>query len=659
MDHAGDELHALRLRNAELEALAAQYERELLTVVGRAEEEMRGLHLAERAVRECEEKYRALLDDSRDGIVITTRDGEFVDVNMAFVDLVGCASKDEVLGKRIQDFYANPEDRKRMTLILDKQGATTDYEMTFRRMDGSKIDTLHTISVKRDANGEIVGYQGIMRDITDRKRAEEELRKARDELEIRVSERTAELAKANTRLLSEVAERARAQTALKQSEERFRAIFETARDCIFIKDRSLKYTLVNPYMENLLQRPVSQVIGMTDGDLFGRSVGAHLREVDSRVLDGEIIEEEHTRPVRDTELTFLDIRSPMRDGAGHVIGICGISRNITERKTTQPVMRFEPDHYPSPAMRSTLEAAMLAARTDSIILLTGESGTGKDRLAGYVHNNSGRAGGPFYTMNCAAIAAELAESELFGHEPGAFTGANRRKRGRFELAEGGTLLLNEIGELSLPLQAKLLTFLDTRSFTRVGGEKRIRVNARLMAATNRDLEKEVSERRFRQDLFFRLNVFSIRVPRLRDRTEDIPVLVREILTQLSSEMQLPSVPDMSSSAMRRLKEYSWPGNVRELRNVLERGLILSRGGPLTLDHLGLAGRMKDERSLTVTFPQGRSLTDLLEEIERTFIEEALERAGGTKQEAASLLGVSRYVLKRHMRKLGVRYRPNP
>ena len=140
-------------------------------------------------------------------------------------------------------------------------------------------------------NGEIIGYQGIMRDITDRKRAEEELRKARDELEIRVSERTAELAKANTRLRSEVAERARAQTALKQSEERFRAIFETARDCIFIKDRSLKYTLVNPYMENLLERRASQVIGKTDEDLFGRAVGAHLREVDYRVLDGEIIEE--------------------------------------------------------------------------------------------------------------------------------------------------------------------------------------------------------------------------------------------------------------------------------------------------------------------------------------------------------------------------------
>ncbi len=606
---------------------------------------------------EGEEKYRALLDDSRDGIVITTRDGEFVDVNQAFVDLVGCASKNEVLGKRIQDFYANPEDRKLMRVLLQKRGATTDYEMAFRKIDGSKIDTLHTISLKTDANGEIVGYQGIMRDITDRKRADEELRKARDELEIRVSERTSELAKANTRLRSEVAERARAQMALKQSEERFRAIFETARDCIFIKDRSLKYTLVNPYMEYLLERPVSQVIGMTDEDLFGRAVGAHLTEVDSRVLDGEIIEEEHTRTVRDTELTFLDIRSPMRDSRGHVIGICGISRNITERKTTQPVMLFEPDHYPSIEMRSALEDATLAARTDSIILLTGESGTGKDHLAGYVHNNSSRAGGPFYTMNCAAIAPDLAESEMFGHEPGAFTGANRRKRGRFELAEGGTLLLNEIGELSLPLQAKLLTFLDTRSFTRVGGEKRIRVNARLIAATNRDLEKEVSDRRFRKDLFYRLNVFSIRVPRLRDRIDDIPVLVREILTQLSSEMQLASVPDMSSSAMRRLMEYSWPGNVRELRNVLERGVILSRGGPLTLDHLDLVGKAKDGRSITVTFPQGRSLTEILEEIERTFIEEALERAWGKKQEAARLLGVSRYALNRHMQKLGVRYRP--
>jgi transcriptional regulator with PAS, ATPase and Fis domain len=172
------------------------------------------------------------------------------------------------------------------------------------------------------------------------------------------------------------------------------------------------------------------------------------------------------------------------------------------------------------------------------VLIEGESGSGKDYLARYIHNNSKRSGGPFYAINCAAIPEDLAESELLGHEAGAFTGAIRRKRGLVELAEGGTLLLNEIGELSLPIQAKLLTFLDTFSFTRVGGEKSVTVNVRIMAATNKDLSQAVSRGEFRRDLFFRLNVYGIRVPTLRERLADIPVLTRQIVGQLARELQL-------------------------------------------------------------------------------------------------------------------------
>ena len=176
------------------------------------------------------------------------------------------------------------------------------------------------------------------------------------------------------------------------------------------------------------------------------------------------------------------------------------------------------------------------------VLLLGESGTGKDYLARFIHNHSSRAEGPFFAINCAAVSPELAESELFGHESGAFTGARGRKRGLLELAQQGTLLLNEIGELLPALQAKLLTFLDTRSFTRVGGEVNVSVDARLIAATNRDLEKEVSEGRFRNDLFYRLNVLSIRVPALRERIEDIPILAREIIALLVAEMDLSYTP---------------------------------------------------------------------------------------------------------------------
>ena len=308
--------------------------------------------------------------------------------------------------------------------------------------------------------------------------------------------------------------RARAQEALTLSEERMRAIFEAATECIFIKNRSLKYTLVNPYMANLLELPASDIAGRVDEELFGQEAGQHLRQVDQRVLAGETIEEEHTRPVKGLPTTFLDVRSPIRNSKGQIIGICGISRNITDRSRIFSLNQGTAEEYLSPAMRASLARASVAANSDLIVLIEGESGSGKDYLARYIHNNSKRSGGPFYAINCAAITEDLAESELFGHEAGAYTGAIRRKRGLVELAEGGTLLLNEIGELSLPIQAKLLTFLDTFSFTRVGGERSVTVNVRIMAATNRDLSQAVSRGEFRRDLFFRLNVYGIRVPAL-------------------------------------------------------------------------------------------------------------------------------------------------
>ena len=213
-------------------------------------------------------------------------------------------------------------------------------------------------------------------------------------------------------------------------------------------------------------------------------------------------------------MTFLETRIPLRDDAGDIVGIFTISRDITERKRIEFLPSESDIACSSEAMKSTLRMAHAAAQNDSTILLLGESGSGKDYLARYIHNRSKRAGGPYFSVNCAAISLELAESELFGHERGSFTGAQGRKRGLVELAEGGTLLLNEIGELSLPLQAKLLTFLDTMKFTRVGGEKEISVNLRLIAATNRDLEKEVEAGRFRKDLFYRINVLCHNGPSL-------------------------------------------------------------------------------------------------------------------------------------------------
>jgi PAS domain S-box-containing protein len=486
----------------------------------------------------------------------------------------------------------------------------------------------------------------------ERKRLEIDLVKARDELEKRVEERTAELLIANKQLQRQIAERRRAADALKKSEQRFRAIFEGAQDLIFLKDLSLRYTHVNPAMERLLGVSAEQIVGKTVDDLFDKQSAAYIRDVDTRVLRGEWIEEVQERVIKSVPMTFHEVTVPMRDAEGNIVGLCGFSRDVTDRSRREIAPVSGPNEYPSEAMRDTLRKAGYAAAGDSVILLTGESGAGKDYLAKYIHERSKRASGPYFSINCAAVAPELAESELFGHERGAFTGAHGRKRGLLELAEGGTLLLNEVGELSLSLQAKLLTFLDTRQITRVGGERSISVHARLIAATNRDLEKEVKNGRFRQDLFYRLNVINIVVPPLRERQEDIPIIAKEIAARLTTEMQLPHVPILSKRAMAVLTQYTWPGNVRELRNALERALILWDGGEFELN-LPTRGVENREWSHTVTFPAEGGLRAVLDQVTESVCVEALKRCQGNKKETASILGIARDSLYRYLKQFGI------
>lgn len=635
----------------EVRHLVKDCEREWTKVADIFQGEIQELRLENEMLEAKGALHEAVFEDSDDGIVITTKAGNFLAVNQGFVRLVGCKTKQEVLARRIQDFYANPSQRAQMRRKVDRSGVATNFDLKLRRIDGSELDTLHTINVRLDREGRVSGYQGIMRDITEQKLARKALQEARDELQLRVKERTAELAEANARLKAEIAERARAQEALILSEERMRAIFEAATECLFIKNRSLKYTLVNPYMAHLLELPASDIVGRVDEDLFGQEAGQHLSQVDQRVLAGETIEEEHTRPVKGLPTTFLDVRSPIRNSGGQIIGICGISRNITDRSRILSLNEVTAEEYLSPAMRASLARASVAANSDLIVLIEGESGSGKDYLARYIHNNSRRSGGPFYAINCAAIPEDLAESELFGHEAGAYTGAIRRKRGLVELAEGGTLLLNEIGDLSLPIQAKLLTFLDTFSFTRVGGERSVTVNVRIMAATNRDLSQAVSRGEFRRDLFFRLNVYGIQVPPLRERLADIPVLTRQIVGQLARELRLAAGFSIRPDDMEKLMQYSWPGNVRELKNVLERSVMLSEGPDLRLDFLEVSEPHQCESALTVEFPPSASITSILEELRRQFIKLALERTDGNKSAAARILGISRYALQRQMKVL--------
>ncbi len=453
--------------------------------------------------------------------------------------------------------------------------------------------------------------------------------------------------------------KAKMERRLRESEARFKAMFETAEDWVFVKDAQLRYTHVNPSMLSFFGISSSQIIGKSDAELMGPEEARLIRETESRVLAGQTVESEQGVTLKGVKSVWDFVRAPIRDGAGLINGLCGIGRDVTDRQGREwdaggDVDPVRSDEYPSPAMRHTLSQVRLAAKTDSTVLMLGDSGSGKDFLAKYLHDNSSRVNGPFINVNCAAIPAELAESELFGHEAGAFTGSSRRKRGLLELAEGGTLLLNEIGELSPQLQAKLLTFLDTHSFTRVGGERSISVNTRLVAATNTDLEKEVETGKFRKDLFYRLNVVTIRVPPLRERKEDIPALVDSLLRSLHKKLGLRRLPSVQADAMETLKDYHWPGNVRELRNVLERALIHSDGRTVNAGHIALdAGPAIDisggDISFTLRVSKQSTINDAVRDAKKFVVVEGLRRSGGNVKEAAKLLGISRdamnYLLK--------------
>jgi PAS domain S-box-containing protein len=574
---------------------------------------------AEEALRENERRLNLALSGAALGTWdYNVQTGETV-FDQRWVEMLGYSLEEIEPHFSAWEGLIHPEDKTRVIAAWNahRKRRTPLYEAEYRLRDKSgewKWILARGMIVERDKDGKALRAAGTHLDITERKRAQE---------------------------------------ALRLSEERFRALVEGAQDLIFMKDRHFTYTHVNPAMARMFGLDVSKIIGRKDEDLYGEATGKHIKQVDVRVLQGESIEEEYTASIKGVKFTLNTVLTPLRDTEGTIIGIYGICRDVTDRKRTVPRQRPIVEAYPSESMKAALHAARLAAATDSIILLQGESGSGKDYLARWIHDHSRRAPGPYFAVNCAAISKDLAESELFGHERGSFTGALGRKRGLLELAEGGTLLLNEIGELSLSLQSKLLTFLDTRAFLRVGGEKSITVNARIIAATNRSLEKEVTEGRFLSPLLYRLNVFAIHVPPLRDRFEDIPVLVEEIMSRLAKELQRTSLPAIDHGSIIALSGYEWPGNVRELRNVLERSLILSDGQSLNIS-IPSTDPSEQSWSHVSSFPMDeQTLHDVTDEVIKSLCLEALRRCEGNRRCAARVLGIARDSLYRHMKRFGI------
>ena len=305
-----------------------------------------------------------------------------------------------------------------------------------------------------------------------------------------------------------------------------------------------------------------------------------------------------------------------------------------------------------PAMQRVYKLIGQVAPTVSTVLIRGESGTGKELVAKALHAHSARRDRPLVSVNCAAIPETLLEAELFGHEKGAFTGAVGRRRGRFELAEGGTIFLDEIGELSGATQVKLLRVLQDRVVERLGSEHPTKLDVRIIAATNRDLEHAVEAGAFREDLYYRLNVVTIAIPPVRERPQDIPELAEHLLRKLARERRL-APGELSSGAVERLRSHDWPGNVRELEHALERALILSHGGRIAPEHLALSTDARPAPDVLAGVPLERGMHEAVADLERRLIERALAVAGGNRTRAAQILKINRRLLYDKLQELGI------
>jgi DNA-binding NtrC family response regulator len=319
-----------------------------------------------------------------------------------------------------------------------------------------------------------------------------------------------------------------------------------------------------------------------------------------------------------------------------------LSENVQLKERIQELYEIDQIVGESSAMLKVFDMIKTVAPTDTTVMIRGESGTGKELIARAIHSNSSRRFFPIITVNCGGLTEGLTESEFFGHEKGAFTGALYRRKGKFEMADGGTIFLDEVGNIDAKAQTDLLRVIETKQFTRVGGDENIKVDFRLICATNRDLELAVKEGTFREDLYYRLNVFSISIPPLRERSSDIPPLCNYYLKKLTSSMN-KSLTGFSLEAIERLKQYDWPGNVRELRNAIERSVVVAKGSTITVEDLPIPstsrGAVKDHS---------------LEALEKAHIENILEQMDWNITRSAEILGIDRATLYHKIKKYGLR-----
>ncbi len=431
-----------------------------------------------------------------------------------------------------------------------------------------------------------------------------------------------------------------------------RAILESISDGVFTVDPEFRITYLNRSAGEMIHILPEEAVGQLCCDVFHSSLcetGCPLR----KTLD-------ENRPVIDLSCFIISNEgrkipisistAVLRDDRGNVIGGAETFRNLSDLKKLQSEIDFFHQlgdfASRSSSMQKMFSQLEAVAGSTATVLITGETGSGKELLANTIHNHSPRRDKPFVAINCGAFPETLLESELFGYQKGAFTGADRDKPGRFALAEGGTLFLDEIGEISPAMQIRLLRVLQERSFEPLGGTKSIKSDVRIIAATHRDLETRIREGLFRQDLFYRINVIHLELPPLRRRREDIEFLVEHFINRFNRLMH-KDLDGISSSALKILNAFDWPGNIRELENVIERSMVFCRGRVINVEDLPdyLNGRA------TVT-TSGNSIRRTIQATELAAIRDALRTTGGNRRQAAQLLGIDHTTFYRKLKKLG-------
>jgi PAS domain S-box-containing protein len=600
------------------------------------------------ALRKSESQWRAVFENSSVGIVLIDENIRFVSANDAYQKMVGYTESE--LRKMHPREYTHPEDVQPSEAIYkdirENRRDSAYYEKRYRSRDGRDV-WVECYATRLPLGGESGSlFAAVVVDITKRKAAEEALHR-----------RQAYLATAQALNHSGSFAFNLTTGEIVWSEEMFRIYgyipfsFKPTIEWIFQRMHSEDLELTKQALDRLMRERIAPDIEyrivLPDGSVKHLHVVMQvLEDSPSKNLEcvGSAMDVTEQHGARKAMEDAYDEIKKLKDEL--------YRENVALKEEIDQASMFEEIVGSSKSLKKVLEDVVRVAPTDSTVLVTGETGTGKELVARAIHKRSRRAGRAFVRVNCAAIAPSLIASELFGHEKGAFTGATQRREGRFEMAAGGTLFLDEIGELPEATQVALLRVLQEREFERVGGNKTLRSDVRVVAATNRDLDEAIGAGKFRNDLFYRLNVFPIAVPPLRNRREDIPRLVEAFVREFSKLMgkTISSIPQKTMTA---LQHYDWPGNIRELRNVIERGMIISRGRSLEVE-LPAAVANSQEASKS-----GDSTETTLANIERRHILEVLEQTKwkiGGKGGAAERLGMNRTTLQGRMRKLSI-HRP--